>query len=236
MAQDGEDRTLARRSEVPDLRLATATETEAPEPVSRHASQARDLPRDHSQAILEAAKQVGALLKRKGHAFALGGSVAVYAHGGSRNLQHDVDFCVTPDEAEAVAATLREACLPVHRPPEDWLLKTTCFGQDVDIIFELAHRPVTPDMLARAQLIPVDSVHMPVLAPTDLMRSLITAFSEHHCDFGTVLPVARALREKVHWEDVRATCGHQPMPAAFLFLLERLNVIAPKEDSEEGQS
>ncbi|MEW2620416.1 hypothetical protein [Streptomyces sp. NPDC048106] len=199
-------------------------------PEGPHGSDAPDLPHDRSQAILEAAKQIGALLKRAGHPFALAGSVAVYAHGGSRYLQHDADFCVLPDDADAVAATLREAGLAVRTPPEDWLLKTTCHGQNVDIIFALAHEPVTRDMLDRAHVLPVDSVLMPVLCPTDLIRSLISAFSEHYCDFGAVLPVARAVREKVDWDVVRDTGGEQPMAAAFLFLLERLNVIEPRED------
>ncbi len=199
------------------------TPAQATQPPERH------LPPDHSQAILEATKRVGALLKKKEHAFALAGSVAVYAHGGSENLQHDVDFCVRPDDAEAVAATLSEAGLSVYRPPEDWLLKAKCFDQDIDVIFELAHRPVSTDMLARAEELPVASVRMPVLAATDLLWSLISAFSEHHCDFGAVLPVARALREKVDWERVRRDCGDEPMPAAFFFLLERLNVIAPQK-------
>ncbi|MEU2437113.1 hypothetical protein ABZ595_13060 [Streptomyces rubradiris] len=190
-----------------------------------------ELPQDRSQAILEAAKQIGALLKRAGHPFALAGSVAVYAHGGSRYLQHDADFAILPEDAEAVAATLREAGLGVRVPPEDWLIKTTCHGQNVDIIFSLAHQPVTREMLDRAHTLPVDSVLMPVLSPTDLIQSLISAFSEHYCDFGSVLPVARAVREKVDWEAVRAACGAEPMPAAFLFLLERLNVI----DAQEGQ-
>ncbi|MEY9484517.1 hypothetical protein RKD26_000311 [Streptomyces calvus] len=165
------------------------------------------------------------MLKRGGHPFALAGSVAVYAHGGSGNLQHDVDFCVRREDAEDVAATLREAGLTVYAPPEDWLIKATCFGQDVDLIFELAHRPVSTGMLDRAQELPVESVRMPVLAPTDLLSGLICAFSEHHCDFGAVLPIARALREKVDWDRVRRDCGDEPMPAAFFFLLERLNVI-----------
>jgi hypothetical protein len=224
MTQNGEDTAPVRPAEVTGLRLATAGQEPAPA-----APDAQNLPRDRSQAILEAAKQVGALLKRKGHPFALAGSVAVYAHGGGRHLQHDADFCVLPEDADAVAATLREAGLPVRTPPEDWLVKTTSQGQDVDVIFALAHEPVTQEMLGRAQCLPVDSVLMPVLSPTDLMRSLISAFSEHYCDFGAVLPVARAVREKVDWDEVRATCGGDPMPAAFLFLLERLNVIDPQE-------
>lgn len=193
-----------------------------------------DLPRDRTQAILEATKKVAALLKQKEHRFALAGSVAAYAHGGSERLQHDVDFCVLPEDADAVAATLRAGGLTVHHAPEDWLLKASCLGQSVDIIFELSDHPVTPELLARARELPVDSVRMPVLSPTDLLVSLLKAFSEHHCDFGDVLPVARSLREKVDWQEVRRTCGDQPMPAAFLFLLERLDVIDSEPEHRAG--
>jgi hypothetical protein len=227
MTQDGEDAVRPRRPETGGgLRLATdgVDQQDGPAPDTPA------LPQDRSQAILEAAKEIGALLKRAGHPFALAGSVAVYAHGGSRYLQHDADFCILREDAEAVAGSLREAGFVVRTPPEDWLLKTTCHGQNIDIIFDLAHEPVTKDMLDRAQFLPVDSVLMPVLSPTDLIRSLISAFSEHYCDFGSVLPVARAVREKVDWDAVRAACGDQPMPAAFLFLLERLNVIDPREE------
>lgn len=182
---------------------------------------------DRQQAILEAAKQVGSLLKRQGHRFALAGSVAVYAHGGSGRLQHDADFCVRREDADAVVATLEEAGLEVVEPPEDWLWKTRCLGQDIDLLFELAHQPVTTEVLERAVELPLDSVHMPVLAATDLVRGLLASFSEHHCDFGAVLPIARALREKVDWERIREDCGDAPMPEAFLYLLERLQVIPP---------
>lgn len=228
MTRSGGDAAPVRRAGSSGLRPAVAgggqQAPHGPEPQDRH------LPRDRNQVILEATKRVGALLKRKGHAFALAGSVAVYAHGGSGNLQHDADFCVRPADAEEVAGTLREGGLTVYAPPEDWLLKAKCFGQDIDIIFELAHRPVSREMLDRAEELPVDSVRMPVLSPTDLLWSLIGAFSEHHCDFGAVLPVARALREKVDWDRVRRDCGDQPMPAAFFFLLERLGVIAPQKE------
>ncbi|MFF8594649.1 hypothetical protein ACF061_25005 [Streptomyces sp. NPDC015220] len=228
MAHNGGDAAPARQAGSAGLRLAA-------DGSSRHGAPPREehLPRDRNQAILEAAKQVGALLKRKGHAFALAGSVAAYAHGGSENLQHDADFCVRPDDAEAVADTLREGGLTVYVPPEDWLIKAKCFDQDIDIIFELAHQPVSVDMLDRAEELSVDSVRMPVLAPTDLLWSLVSAFSEHHCDFGAVLPIARALREKVDWAWIRRACGDEPMPAAFFFLLERLNVIAPLETRKE---
>ncbi|MEV6758992.1 hypothetical protein [Streptomyces sp. NPDC051214] len=203
---------------------------------THHDSPAEELPPDLNQAILEAAKQVGAVLKRGGHDFALAGSVAVHAHGGTGNLQHDADFCIKPEDADAVAATLTDAGLTVYAPPEDWLLKAKCLGQDIDLIFELAHQPVTAELLGRASELPVDSVQMPVLAPTDLVRALLSAFSEHHCDFGAVLPIARQLREKIDWEEVRRDCGDAPMPAAFLYLLERLQVIAPQGEAPGGSA
>ncbi|MFH8795856.1 hypothetical protein [Streptomyces sp. NPDC017941] len=210
----------------PDLR-AVAGQAERHR---RHDVLLEPLPPDRNQAILEATKQVGALLKKHGHHFALAGSVAVYAHGGTGNFQHDADFCVRPDDADAVALTLRESGLKVYAPPEDWLLKAKCLGQDIDLIFRLGGEPVTAELLDRAAELPVDSVFMPVLAPTDLLRSLIGAFSEHHCDFGAVLPIARLLRERVDWEQIRSERGEEPMPAAFLYLLERLDVIEPQED------
>jgi hypothetical protein len=38
-------------------------------------------PPERTEAVLEAAKQVGSLLKAAGHDFALAGGVAAYAHG-----------------------------------------------------------------------------------------------------------------------------------------------------------
>ncbi|WP_030378089.1 MULTISPECIES: hypothetical protein [unclassified Streptomyces] len=227
MTPHADDAAVEDRAGVPGLRLAAGGSTARGEDMDQRDDLERDLPRDRNQAILEAAKQVGAILKREGHPFALAGSVAVYAHGGTGNLQHDVDFCIRPEDAEAVAGTLCAAGLTVFTPPEDWLLKAGCLGQQVDLIFELAHRPVDTELLERAQELSVDSVRMPVLSPTDLLRGLLASFSEHHCDFGAVLPIARILRERVDWELLRRDCGAEPMPAAFFFLLERLEVIAP---------
>lgn len=223
MTHNGEGAAPAGRPEVTELRLAAE-----PDPLPCPGA-SRSCRRTAARRSWRPPRRSAPCSNARAIASRSCGSVAVYAHGGSRYLQHDADFCVLPEDAEAVAATLREAGLPIRTPPEDWLLKTTCRGQNVDIIFALAHQPVTEDMLERAHVLPVDSVLMPVLAPTDLIHSLISAFSEHYCDFGAVLPVARAVREKVDWNAVRAACGDQPMPAAFLFLLERLNVIEPQE-------
>ena len=191
---------------------------------------AADFPLDRTQAILDAAKQVGSLLKAAGHRFALAGGVAAYAHGAPLSLRHDVDFCIPREDAEAVTRTLRKEGLHVYTPPEDWLIKAVCRGEQIDLIFELAQRPVDEDFLSRAEELSVNSVRMPVIGATDLIGALLAAFSEHHCDFGAVLPIARLLREKVDWPDLRARFGGQPMPDAFLYLLERLSVIPPREE------
>ena len=139
------------------------------------------------------------------------------------------------EEAGEVAELLGKAGIRVWEPPEDWLIKAEWQGQTVDLIFELCGRSVTPDLLGRAAVLPVDSVRMPVLSPTDLIVSQLTAFSEHHCDFGAVLPLARTLRERVDWEEVRRSADGSPMAQAFLFLLERLDVIAAAPDGTRNR-
>lgn len=193
---------------------------------------------DRSQEILEAAKQVAALLKAGDCRFALAGGVAAYAHGVPRRSLHDVDFCILREDADSVSQVLAAAGIRVWAPPEDWLLKADCRGQNVDLIMEMADQVVTPDVLARAEVRPVDSVRMPVLHPTDLLAGLLDAFSDHHCDFGAVLPIARTLRERIDWTLIRRHGKDKPMSEAFLFLLERLDVIAPADgrtsDAEEA--
>ncbi|MGW4163765.1 hypothetical protein [Streptomyces sp. NPDC004788] len=183
------------------------------------------LPADHTQAILEATKEIASILKTSDCPFALVGSVAVYAHGIPVPLQHDTDFAVRREDAETVTRLLQRRGVRIVEPPEDWLVKARTGGEEIDLIFALAGRPVTTELLARAWTLPVDSVHMPVIDPTDLMAVRLSAFSEHHCDFGPLLPVARGLRERVDWARVRAETSDNPMAIAFLYLLELFGVI-----------
>ncbi|WP_051794458.1 nucleotidyltransferase family protein [Streptomyces sp. NRRL S-87] len=194
------------------------------------------LPHDHTQAILETTKRVASLLKASGRPFALAGSVAAYAHGVPARFQHDTDFCVRREDSDDVVAALEHGGIAMRQAPEDWLLKGSAAGEEIDLIFELARRPVDLDLLERAETRPVDSVWMPVLAPTDLMDSRLAALSEHYCDFGDLLPMARLLRERIDWGYLRRRHGRAPMPDAFLFLLERLDVITPDGRTTEGRA
>ncbi|MEV5969598.1 nucleotidyltransferase family protein [Streptomyces sp. NPDC051921] len=199
------------------------------------ADRAPVLPPDHTQAILETTKEIAAVLKTSGCPFALVGSVAAYAHGIPVRLQHDTDFAVRRQDAETVTGLLRQRGVQIVDPPEDWLVKARRGGEEVDLIFALAGRPVTAELLRRATTLPVDSVHMPVLAPTDLMVGRLAALSEHHCDFGALLPLARGLRERVDWDQVRRETSEKPMAAAFLYLLQLLDVI-PTDRAAEGEA
>ncbi|MFF8375680.1 nucleotidyltransferase family protein [Streptomyces sp. NPDC015661] len=194
------------------------------------------LPADHTQAILEVTKEVAGVLKASGCPFALVGSVAVYAYGIPVRLQHDTDFAVRREDAEQVTTLLGEHGVEIVDPPEDWLVKGRRGGEQMDLIFALAGRPVTAELLRRAVTLPVDSVHMPVIEPTDLMVGRLAALSEHHCDFGALLPVARGLRERIDWARVHEESENRPMAAAFLYLLELLDIVRRRPGGDERRS
>ncbi|MEU2391761.1 nucleotidyltransferase family protein [Streptomyces sp. NPDC007369] len=192
------------------------------------------LPQDHTQAILEVTKRVATLLKATGRPFALAGSVAAFAHGAPGRFQHDTDFCLRREDAPEVMAALEEGGVRIRESSEDWLVKGRSEGEDIDLIFELARRPVGSDLLDRAEVRSVDSVYMPVLAPTDLMDGLLAALTEHYCDFGALLPTARVLRERIDWDTLDRAHRADPLPDAFLYLLERLDIIGPREHGRPG--
>jgi len=171
----------------------------------------------------EALKRVAVALKDMGVAFALAGGYAAWVHGAPESA-HDVDFVIEPADAPRVAAALRDGGFDVTQPAEDWLFKLDVDGADVDVL----HRAVDgdlPGLLARAEELEVLSVRMPVMSATDVVIEKMGAMDEHYCDFGQVLPVVRALREQVDWDVVRDRVGGRPFADAFLFLLDRLDVV-----------
>jgi hypothetical protein len=174
--------------------------------------------------LREALKVVAVNLKESGIPFALAGGYAVWARGGPEP-DHDVDFVVAEDDAAKVSEMLAERGLDVVHPPEDWLFKVYVDECLVDVLFQTNGVPMTRETLADVEEIEVESVAMPVLSATELMGQRLNALEEHACDFGRQLPVARAIREQVDWDEVRAVTAANPYAAAFLFLLERLGVV-----------
>ena len=175
--------------------------------------------------LREALKAAATSLKQAGVPFALMGSYALWAWGGPEP-DHDVDFLVAREDASEAAQALCDGGFTVVEPAEDWLMKAYLGDAMVDVIFRAADRAwAQRSDVERADDLQVLSVQMPVLLPTELVIQKLQALDEHYCDFSTLLPAARALREQVDWARVRRECGANDFAAALLFLLERLRIV-----------
>lgn len=188
------------------------------------------------QGLVNTLKRVASVLKQAEIPFALGGSFAVYAHGG-HSSDHDVDFLIRELDKERALAELGAAGFVAEQPPEDWLVKV--FDDDglmVDLIYRPVETPVTDATLQDSLMRPVEAINMPVLSATQLMIHKLLSFTQHYCDFARGLPVARSLREQIDWDRVRHETAHSPYAEAFLILLDRLDVVPfqPEEDRSEA--
>ncbi|MGY1722999.1 nucleotidyltransferase family protein [Blastococcus sp. SYSU DS0533] len=178
-------------------------------------------PREQVRDLL---KRTAVALKQADVPFALCGGYAAWVRGAPEP-DHDADFLVPAGEAERAAKALADAGLQVVDPAEDWLLKVVRDGVFVDVIWRTCGRPVETDLVDRAEVLPVLSVQMPVMAPTDIVVSKLMALDEHYCDFARLLPVARALREQVDWGQVAAEVAENDFAVVFLHLLDRLEIV-----------
>jgi len=182
---------------------------------------------DRAQLDLREALKLGAVALKKARVpFALMGSYAIWAWGGPEP-NHDVDFLVASRDADDAAQALSDAGFTVVQPPEDWLVKAYLGQAMVDVIFRNAGEVADRSVVGRASTMEVLSVQMPVLLPTELVVQKLSALDEHYCDFAVLLPAMRALRERVDWDQVRRACGDNDFAAALLYLLARLDIIAP---------
>jgi hypothetical protein len=173
-------------------------------------------------------KRTAVALKQAGVPFALCGGYAAWVRGAPEP-EHDADFLVPEAEAERAGKALADAGLEVLDPAEDWLLKVVRGEGDggvfVDVIWRTCGVPVETDLIDRADVLPVLSVQMPVLAATDIVTTKLMALDEHYCDFTRLLPVARALREQVDWPVVARDVAGNDFAVVFLELLGRLGIV-----------
>jgi hypothetical protein len=178
------------------------------------------------ETVRDLLKRTAVALKEAGVPFALCGGYAAWVRGAPEP-DHDADFLVPAADAERAAAALAEAGLPVVDPAEDWLVKVVTEGAFIDVLWRTCGEPVAMDLIERAEDMPVLSVHMPVLGATDIVVTKIMTLDEHYCDYGRLLPVARAMREQVDWDAVRERVAGNDFAVVFLVLLERLGIIEP---------
>jgi hypothetical protein len=162
-------------------------------------------------------------LRSAGVRHALTGGSGVYARGGPFS-EHDIDVLVRPQDVQDAVRALVRVGMRATDAPEDWLHKVYDGAVPVDLIFRPAELPVTDEMLATAEEMPVASVVAPVVPATDLLEQKLLALGPHRCDFGWVLPAARALREQIDWGALHARTAHSPYAEAFLLLADRLGI------------
>jgi Uncharacterised nucleotidyltransferase len=190
------------------------------------------MPHQVDEGLADVLKRVAAALKQADIPFALGGSFAVYAHGG-HSSDHDVDFLIRERDKERVLEVLADAGFKVAQPPEDWLVKVyDDEGRMADLIYRPVESPVTDDTLHDTEQLSVEAIFMPVASATQLMIHKLLSYTQHYCDFATGLPVARSLREKIDWDQVRRETAKSPYAEAFLVLLDRLDVVPLPADAQ----
>ena len=178
------------------------------------------------ETLLAAMRKAAGALRDAEIPFALAGSVAVYAHGGP-DTDHDVDFLVKPEDADRALGALGAVGFHVHKPAEGWLYKALDpKGAVIDVIFEPTTGPVTDELLARAEVVEVYAIHVPVLSPTDVLASKLLALREHNLDFAPMLEIARSLREQIDWAELRRRTADSPYAQPFFTLVEGLGLAA----------
>jgi hypothetical protein len=174
--------------------------------------------------IRDLLKRTAVALKQADVPFALCGGYAAWVRGAPEP-DHDADFLVPAAESERAAKVLADAGLAVEEPAEDWLIKVVSGGSFVDVLWRTCGIPVENGLVERAEVLPVLSVQMPVLTATDILVTKLHALDEHYCDFGRLLPVARALREQVDWTAVGREVADNDFAVVFLQLLDRLGIV-----------
>ena len=189
------------------------------------------MPHRVDEGLVNTLKRVASVLKQAEIPFALGGSFAVYAHGG-HSSDHDVDFLIREQDKGRALEELSAVGFEVEQPPEDWLVKVFDEGRMVDLIYRPVESPVTDATLRDTVMRPVEAINMPVLSATQLMMHKLLSYTQHYCDFATGLPVARSLREQIDWERVRRETAQSPYAEAFLVLLDRLDVVPLPGDAQ----
>jgi hypothetical protein len=195
--------------------------------VQARRKRSRTVPEPTFEELIDAMKTGAGALQRSEIPFVLGGGLAVWARGGPKS-EHDVDFMVKPEDADTALEALEAAGLRTERPPEGWLYKAWHEnGSLIDLIFNPSGGPITDETIARAPLLEVAALRIHVFSLEDVMTTKLLALSEQRPDYGQVLGYARALREQIQWDDVRARTEASPFARGFFTIVEGLGIVEP---------
>jgi hypothetical protein len=138
------------------------------------------------------------------------------------------------EDVERALEALERVGMKAENPPEDWLVK----AWDGDVLVDLIHHPkgmpITDEVIARGEELSVLSMGLRVMALEDVLVTKLRALSEHSLRYETLLAIARALREKIDWDDVRRRTEDHPLARAFFVMLEGLEIIPAELTSPRG--
>ena len=185
------------------------------------------MPESSFEELIEAMKAAAGILQETGVPFVLGGGLSAWARGGPRS-EHDVDFLLKPEDADTARAAFEAAGWRTEKPPEGWLYKVWHEnGALVDLIFNPASGPITEELIERSPEAEVMALRVHVSTLEDVMVAKLLALTEQEPDFSAALEWARALREQIEWDDVRARTEASPFAKAFFTLVEGLGIVEP---------
>jgi putative nucleotidyltransferase-like protein len=177
-------------------------------------------------------KRAAAALKDSDVPFMLGGSLAVFAHGGPESCS-DLDLIVKPRDAERALGVLLDHGMRREDPPEDWLLKAWDGDVLIDLIFNPVGLDVDDELIETADRMNVLSIYMPVMRLEDVFATKLMSMNDHYLEYAGLLKLVRAVREQVDWHEVRSRTSESPYARAFFALLDELDVVG-SEPSATG--
>jgi hypothetical protein len=185
------------------------------------------MPESSFDELIVAMKAAAGILQQSEIPFVLGGGLSVWARGGPKS-EHDVDLLLKPADADAALGAFDAAGWRTERPPEGWLYKAWHENDAlVDLIFNPASGPVTDEIIDRSPTAEVMALRINVSSLEDVMTAKLMAMTEQEPDYSALLEWARALREQIDWEVVRARTEASPFAKAFFTLVESLGVVEP---------
>jgi hypothetical protein len=183
------------------------------------------MPEPTFEELIAAMKAAAAIFQQSEIPVVLGGGLSAWARGGPKS-EHDVDFLLRPQDADAALAAFEAAGWKTERPPEGWLYKAWHEnGALVDLIFNPASGPITDAVIERAPVSEVMALRIHVSTLEDVMTSKLMAMTEQEPDYSALLEWARALREQIDWDVVRARTESSPFAKAFFTLVEELRIV-----------
>lgn len=180
---------------------------------------ATDLP----SKIEEALKAALSTLHDAGIECMIGGGLAAWAQGGPPSTR-DVDLMVRPDDARKAVDALAAAGMETEEPPEHWLLKAHHDGVLIDLIHGPVGVPVDDELFSRAVDLDVVAMRARVMALEDLFTTTLLALNDNALDYGPALKMARAVREKVDWKEVRLRTAESAYARGFFALAAELGL------------